>query len=54
MIADIFYPISTVAITVLAYFTRKKKLFSGFAPMPSPGHHPGPSGSLQLFPYPQL
>ena len=24
MIADIFYPISTVTITVLAYFTRKK------------------------------
>ena len=24
MIADIFYPISTVTITVLAYFSRKK------------------------------
>ena len=57
MIADIFYPILTLKITVLAYFIRKKetKLFVGFSPTPSTGHHPGHSGgSLQQPPDPQL
>ena len=53
MIADIFYPISTLTITVLAYFIRKK-MFRGFAPTSSPGHHPGPLRGLQLPPDPQL
>ena len=49
MIADIFYPIFTLTITVSACFIRKKtktktKLFGGLAPTPSPRHRPGPSG----------
>ena len=49
MITDIFFPIFTLTITVLACFIRKKtKLFGGFRPMPSTEHHPGPPGGLQL------
>ena len=46
MIADIFCPIFTITITILACFTRKKKgkLFRGFAPTRSPRHHPGLHG----------
>ena len=47
MIADIFYPIFILTITILACFIqRKKKLFVGLAPTPSTGHHPGHSGEL--------
>ena len=53
MTADIFYPIFTLTITVLACFIRKKKMFLGFAPTPSTGHHPGHSGKFQLPPDPQ-
>ena len=42
MIADIFYPIFTLTITVLAYFMQKNCL--GF--LPSPRHCPGPPGGL--------
>ena len=53
MIADIFYPIFTITITNLVCFIRKKKtkFFGGFAPTPSPRHHPGPPGDLQLQPF---
>ena len=45
MIANIFHPIFTLTITILASFVRKKaKLFRGFAPMLSPRHRPGPPG----------
>ena len=46
MIADIFYPICTLTITILACFTRKKKtkIVWGFVSMLSPGHHPRPPG----------
>ena len=55
MIADIFFPIFTLKNTVLACFIRKKKkLFGGFAPTPSPGHHPGPPGGFQFPPGPHL
>ena len=55
MIADIFYPILTLTITVLACFTHKKtKLFGGFATTPSPRDRPGPSGELTAPPDPQL
>ena len=56
MIADIFYPILTLKITVLAYFIRKKetKLFVGFSPTPSTGHHPGHSGELTAPPRPPV
>ena len=50
MIADIFYPIFILTITILACFMRKKKLFRGFAPTPSPGHYPGPPEGFQLLP----
>ena len=44
MIANIFHPIFTLTITILACFVRKKaKLFRGFAPTLSPRHRPGPS-----------
>ena len=54
MIADVFYPIFPLMITILACFVRKKKtkLFVGFAPMPSTGHHPGHSGELTALPRP--
>ena len=43
MIANIFHPIITLTITILACFVRKKtKLYRGFAPMLSPRHRPGP------------
>ena len=49
MIADIFYPIFTLTITVLARFTLKK-LFRGFVPMPSTSYRSGPPDpQLQLF-----
>ena len=51
MIADIFYPIFTLMITVLSCFIWKK-LFGGFAPMSSPGDHPGPPGGLKAHPRP--
>ena len=46
MIADIFYPIFTLMITILACFIRKKKgkLFWGFAPSCSPRYCPGLHG----------
>ena len=52
MIADIFYPIFTLTITILACSTRKKvKLFRGFSPTRSPRHHPRPpGGGIQLPP----
>ena len=43
--ADIFYPIFTLAITILACFVQKQ-LFGGLAPMPSPRHCPRPPGGL--------
>ena len=59
MIADIFYPIFTLMITILACFIRKKKgkLFWGFAPSCSPRYCPGlhgggEKGGLQLAPDP--
>ena len=56
MIADIFYPILTLKITVLACFIRKKetKLLVGFSPTPSTGHHPGHSGELTAPPRPPV
>ena len=49
MIADIFYPIFTLTITVLACFTQKKQSYSGVS---QPRLHQGialdPFGSLQL------
>ena len=45
MIANIFYLIFTVTITVLACFIQKKlKIVQGFVPMPSLEHHPRPPG----------
>ena len=52
MIVDIFYPIFTLTIIVLACFIRKKKLFGGFAPTPSPRHRAGPPGWLTTPPRP--
>ena len=59
MMADIFYPIFTLTITVLAfsvlYMKKKKtKLFGDFAPTPSPRHRPRPLGGLTAPPDPQL
>ena len=51
MIADIFYPIFTLTITILACFIQKK--IGSFTPMPLPGHHPGPPGWLIARPRPQ-
>ena len=52
MVADIFYPILTLKITVLVSFIQKKK--SGA--LPPTEHHPGPHGGLTAPPpqYPQL
>ena len=52
MVADIFYPILTLKITVLMSFIQKKK--SGA--LPPTEHHPGPHGGLTAPPpqYPQL
>ena len=44
MIAGIFYPILTVYQRVL--YEKKPNFFGSFAPIPSPGHHPGPPGKL--------
>ena len=53
MIADIFYPIFTLTITILACFTRKKlKLFRGFSPTRSPRHCPRTPGGLAALPRP--
>ena len=48
MVADIFYLMFTLKITVLAYFIQKKK--SGTSPPPE--HHPGPPGCLTAPPIP--
>ena len=48
MVADIFYPILTLKITVLALFYTKKR--SGASPPPE--HHPGPPGGLTAPPIP--
>ena len=53
MIADIFYPIFTLTITILACFKRKKvKLFRGFSLKRSPRHRPRPTGGLTAPPRP--
>ena len=44
MVADIFYPIFTLKITVLACFIQEKQKNLG-ASSP-PGHLPGPPGGL--------
>ena len=55
MIADIFYPIFILLITVLVCFIQKKtKLFGGFAPMLSPRHYLGPPSGSCLPSDPQL
>ena len=46
MVPDIFYPILTLKITVLAFYTKK----SGASPPPE--HHPGPPGGLTAPPPP--
>ena len=48
MVADIFYPILTLKITVLALFYTKKR--SGASPPPE--HHPGTPGGLTAPPIP--
>ena len=51
MVADIFYPIFTLTITILACFTRKQvKLFRGFSPTLSPRHRPRPPGGAYSSP----
>ena len=57
MMADIFYPISTLMITVLAFsvlYMKKTKLFGGFAPTPSQRHRHRPPGGLTVPPDTQL
>ena len=49
MVADIFCPIFTLKVTVLACLIQKKKL-----PFPPSGHQPGPLVDLHLPQYPQL
>ena len=44
MVADIFYPIFTLRITMLAYFIQKKKKKMGA--LPPPEHHFAPPGGL--------
>ena len=46
MVPDIFYPILTLKMTVLAFYTKK----SGASPPPE--HHPGPPGGLTAPPHP--
>ena len=47
MIADIFYPIFILTITILACFIRRKsKIVQGFAYTLSPRHRPGPPAGL--------
>ena len=43
MVADIFYPIFTLRITLLAYFIQKKKKMGA---LPPPEHHFAPPGGL--------
>ena len=50
MVADIFYPIFTLKITVLACFIQEKQKNLG-ASSP-PGHLPGPPGGLTAPPPP--
>ena len=52
MTADIFYPIFTLTITVLACFIQKNKPVWAFALTPLPEHHPGPLGRLTAPPRP--
>ena len=56
MIADIFYTIFTLTITISVCFTRKKvKLFRGFSITRSPRHRPRPpGGAYSSPPEPQL
>ena len=51
MVADIFYPIFTLKITVLACFIQEKQKNLG-ASSP-PGHLPGPPGGVTAPPIPQ-
>ena len=46
MVPDIFYPILTLKMTVLVFYTKK----SGASPPPE--HHPGPPGGLTAPPPP--
>ena len=43
----IFLPYVHPNIHHFSMFYIKKKLFGDFAPMPSPGYHPGPPGPLR-------
>ena len=52
MVADIFYPIFTLNITVLASFIQEKQKNLG-ASSP-PGHLPGPPGGLTAPPPPTI
>ena len=55
MIADIFYPIFTLTIAILACFIRKKsKIVQGFAYTCFPRHHAGTPGGLKAPPKPLL
>ena len=45
MVADIFYPIFTLKITMLAYFIQKKKK-KKMGALPPPEHHFGPPGGI--------
>ena len=47
MVADIFCPIFTLKVTVLACLIQKKKIA-----LPPPGHQPGPPGGLTSPPIP--
>ena len=46
MIADIFYLIFILTITVTACFIRKKKIVRGFHTHTFTSHHPGPPASI--------
>ena len=51
MISDIFYPIFTLMITILACFVRRKsKIVQRFAYTRSSRHHTGPPGWLKTPP----
>ena len=47
MVTDIFYPILTLKVTVLACFMQKN-----FGALPLPGNLPGPHGGLTAPPIP--
>ena len=47
MVTDIFYPILTLKVTVLACFMKKK-----IGALPLPGNLPGPPGGLTAPPIP--